>query len=125
MKQTYFGLTIYNENLVKEDDIKKLPFYEFWLESAKGSTYPMIDNEAYIYLYDWESFSRLFIKTGKHRCSNQYPELEEKELSYEEAKNNHLLKYRGAFTFGDNAEEEYNQYRINKYGGTGEENEKK
>lgn len=40
---------------------------------------------------------------------------------YEEAKNNHLLKYRGAFTGGANAEEEYNQYRINKYGGTGEE----
>ena len=34
---------------------------------------------------------------------------------YEEAKNNHLLKYRGAFTGGANAEEEYNQYRLEKF----------
>ena len=65
--KTYFGLEIYQGNLVKENDIKKLPFYDFWLESAYGSTYAIIDDEEYIYLSDFESFSRLFIETGKHR----------------------------------------------------------
>ena len=65
--RTFFGLEIYQGNLVKENDIKKLPFYDFWYESAKGSTYVIIDDEEYIYLTDFESFSKLFIKTGKHR----------------------------------------------------------
>ncbi|QKJ26521.1 hypothetical protein ACBT_0567 [Aliarcobacter cibarius] len=65
--KTYFGLEIYQGNLVKENDIKKLPFYDFWLDSSKGSTYAIIDDEEYIYLSDFESFSRLFIETGKHR----------------------------------------------------------
>lgn len=62
-----FGLEIKDGNLIKESDIKNLPFYEFWLESAKGSTCAIIDGEEYIYLSDWESFANLFIKTGKHR----------------------------------------------------------
>ena len=65
--RTFFGLEIHQGNLVKENDIKKLPFYDFWYESAKGSTYVIIDDEEYIYLTDFESFSKLFIKTGKHR----------------------------------------------------------
>ena len=65
--RTYFGLEIHQGNLVKENDIKKLPFYDFWYESSKGSTYAIIDDEEYIYLSDFESFSKLFIKTGKHR----------------------------------------------------------
>ena len=65
--RTFFGLEIYQGNLVKENDIKKLPFYDFWYESSKGSTYAIIDDEEYIYLTDFESFSKLFIKTGKHR----------------------------------------------------------
>ena len=65
--KTYFGLEIYQENLIKVNDIKKLPFYDFWLDSSKGSTQPIIDNEGYVYLSDFESFSRLFIETGKHR----------------------------------------------------------
>ncbi|PRM97581.1 hypothetical protein [Aliarcobacter cryaerophilus] len=69
MQKTYFGLDIYQDRYIKEADIKKLPFYEFWKESAKGSTYCKIDNEAYIYLIDWESFCHLFIRTGKHRMS--------------------------------------------------------
>lgn len=69
MNKTYFGLEIFENNLVKENDIKKLPFYEFWDESAKGSTYLIKDGTSYIYLTDWESFCRLFIETGKHRCS--------------------------------------------------------
>ena len=65
--RTYFGLEIHQGNLVKENDIKKLPFYDFWYESSKGSTYVIIDDEEYVYLSDFESFSKLFIKTGKHR----------------------------------------------------------
>ena len=65
--RTYFGLEIHQGNLIKIDDIKKLPFYDFWYESAKGSTHAIIDDEEYVYLSDFESFSKLFIKTGKHR----------------------------------------------------------
>ncbi len=65
--RTFFGLEIYQGNLVKENDIKKLPFYDFWYESSKGSTYAIIDDEEYVYLSDFESFSKLFIETGKHR----------------------------------------------------------
>ena len=69
MNRTFFGIEIFENNLVSEDDIKKLPFYEFWSESAFGSTYLVKDGKNYIYLTDWESFSRLFINTGKHRFS--------------------------------------------------------
>jgi len=70
-KFTFFGLKVYtidNQDYIREEDIKKLPFYEFWKESAKGSTY-IIDEKLgnLIFLYDWESFSKEFIKTGKHR----------------------------------------------------------
>ena len=65
--KTYFGLKIHQDKLIKIDDIKKLPFYDFWYESSKGSTYAIIDDEEYVYLSDFESFSKLFIKTGKHR----------------------------------------------------------
>ncbi|MFY9101070.1 hypothetical protein OZY48_08500 [Aliarcobacter cryaerophilus] len=65
--KTYFGLEIHQDKLIKIDDIKKLPFYDFWYESSKGSTYATIDNEEYVYLGDFESFSKLFIETGKHR----------------------------------------------------------
>ncbi len=69
--KTFFGLEIYQGNLVKENDIKKLPFYDFWYESSKGSTYAIIDDEEYAYLNDFESFSKLFIETGKHRFQNR------------------------------------------------------
>lgn len=65
--KTYFGINIFENNLVKEDEIKELPFYDFFDESMKGSTYLVRDGKGYIYLSDWESFCRLFIKTGKHR----------------------------------------------------------
>ena len=65
--RTFFGLEIYLDKLIKIDDIKKLPFYDFWYESSKGSAYAIIDNEEYTYLNDFESFSKLFIETGKHR----------------------------------------------------------
>ena len=69
--KTYFGLKIHQDKLIKIDDIKKLPFYDFWLDSSKGSTYAIIDDEEYVYLSDFESFSKLFIETGKHRFQNR------------------------------------------------------
>jgi len=39
-----------------------------------------------------------------------------KDINYQKAKEEYITNYRGAFKIGDNAEEEYNQYRINKYG---------
>ena len=71
MKTTYFGLPIYEKNLVKKEDIEKLPFYEFWEESSLGSTMLIRDNEVFIYLSDWENFSKLFIEKGVHRYSNR------------------------------------------------------
>ncbi|MCT7512573.1 hypothetical protein [Aliarcobacter cryaerophilus] len=65
--KTFFGLEIHQDKLIKIDDIKKLPFYDFWLESSKGSTYAIIDNEEYAYLNDFENFSKLFIEIGKNR----------------------------------------------------------
>ncbi len=69
MLKTYFGLQIYENNLVKLDDIKELPFYKFFDESMKGSACPMINDIVYIHLTDWQEFSKYFIKTGKHRYS--------------------------------------------------------
>jgi serine/threonine protein phosphatase 1 len=54
--KTYFGITIFENNLVKEDDIKNLPFYDFFNESMKGSTYLVRDGKGYIYLTDFEQF---------------------------------------------------------------------
>lgn len=67
--KTYFGINIFEDDLVKEDDIKKLPFYDFFKESMKGSTYLEKDGINYIYLKDWENFCNLFIETGNHRFS--------------------------------------------------------
>ena len=67
MNKTYFGIDIYENNLLKEDDIKDLPFYDFFNESMQGSTYLVKEGNSYIYLADWESFCKLFIKTCKHR----------------------------------------------------------
>lgn len=67
MKKSYFGIKVYDDLYVKDADIKELPFYDFFNESMVGSALPIIDNEIYIYLHDWESFCILFIKTGKHR----------------------------------------------------------
>ena len=64
---TYFGLKVYNARYIKYDDIKALPFYDFWLESAKGSGLPIENNETMVWLHDWEIFCEKFIKTGKHR----------------------------------------------------------
>jgi len=71
MKVSYFGLPVINDWFVRKNDIKNLPFYEFWEESSIGST--VLKNggtdDDLVPLVDWERFSRLFIKTGKHRWS--------------------------------------------------------
>ena len=67
MQRSYFGVEVVREKLIDEVEIKKLPFYEFWLESALGSTMLNEGDKNYIYLSDWEAFAKMFIQTGKHR----------------------------------------------------------
>ena len=49
MDKTYFGIEIFENNLVSEDEITKLPFYEFWNESMLGSTY-LVKNGKIIFI---------------------------------------------------------------------------
>ncbi|RNF34038.1 hypothetical protein [Paracoccus methylarcula] len=69
--RTFFGLPVVR-GLVRQSDIEALPFWEFWLESAAGSTIlrDSTTGEQMIYLHDWERFCRLFIATGRHRYSS-------------------------------------------------------
>lgn len=72
MDKSYFGVSVLqvgNMSCVPLQEIERLPFYAFWLESASGSTvliHPETD-EKLVYLYDWEAFATLFIQTGRHR----------------------------------------------------------
>lgn len=68
--RTYFGLPVVR-GMVRQSDIKTLPFWEFWQESAAGSTvlHDSTTGEQLVYLHDWERFCRLFIVTGRHRYS--------------------------------------------------------
>lgn len=68
-QSTYFGLVIIDSKYVLEEDIKKLPFYDFWKESSIGSGMIFHDAKVCVHLSDWESFSVFFIKSGKHRLS--------------------------------------------------------
>lgn len=69
-QKTYFGLAVVRGKLVRLDDIRRLPFFSFWEESARGSAMLKDDDGAlFVYLHDWENFARLFIQTGKHRFS--------------------------------------------------------
>ena len=71
MKTTYFGLKIHDNKYVLESDIKKLPFFEFWLESSIGSGVIILENnDVGIFLDDWKKFAELFINNGTHRFSN-------------------------------------------------------
>lgn len=67
--RTFFGLAIVDGNKVRHSDIEKLPFFEFWLESAIGSGMPIDGKtgETLVWLHDWENFCKLFITTGTHR----------------------------------------------------------
>lgn len=68
-EQTYFGLDVVREKLVRESDIARLPFYDFWRDSSRGSAVlrDAKADETFVYLPDWKAFSQLFIKTGRHR----------------------------------------------------------
>jgi hypothetical protein len=69
-KTTYFGLPVVRDRLVSLDDIRRLPFFSFWEESARGSAMVVGEDGAlFVHLQDWEAFARLFIETGKHRFS--------------------------------------------------------
>lgn len=65
--KTFFGLPIIDDNMVRVADIAKLPFFDFWRESARGSTQIIVDGEVHVHLHDWQSFCRHFIRTGQHR----------------------------------------------------------
>ena len=74
MDKSYFGVSVVkvgNMSCVPQQEIERLPFYAFWLESAKGSAMLIHPGtgEKMVYLADWEAFSELFIRTGKHRHS--------------------------------------------------------
>lgn len=71
-EKTYFGLSVYDnsERYVLQSDIKKLPFYDFWEEGARGTTYILLSEERGVFIHDWENFCKLFIETGKHRLMN-------------------------------------------------------
>jgi len=68
--KTFFGLKVYKHG-VKKDDIKKLPFYEYWEASAIGSTCAVYEEETYVYIHDWERFCFSFITHGTHRFRKQ------------------------------------------------------
>ncbi len=67
--ETFFGLEIVNGRCVRQADIAKLPFFDFWLQSAAGSGCPLDHDtgEPLAWLHDWEAFCRMFILTGRHR----------------------------------------------------------
>lgn len=69
--RTFFGLKVYHPYGVKKSDIEKLPFYEFWEASAKGSTCGVFNDETYVYLHDWERFCYSFILHGSHRYQEE------------------------------------------------------
>ncbi len=69
---SYFDLDVYElygyGKCVRMEDIKELPFYDIWFESAMGST--MGVSEEYgsmVYLHDWVNFSRGYITHGEVR----------------------------------------------------------
>ena len=58
--------------VVMERHIAELPFYLFWRDSSIGSAQSLIDEQAAVFLHDWNAFCRLFVCTGKHRCQTGY-----------------------------------------------------
>ena len=67
-----FGVPVYTirgKRCVSNEDLKRLPFFDFWEDSALGSAQLVCEGERWIYLNDFEAFARLFIATGKHRFS--------------------------------------------------------
>lgn len=68
---TYFGLEVLTNQMVREADIKALPFYAFWYASSIGSAglADPVTREHFVHLHDWQAFAQLFIRTGRHRFS--------------------------------------------------------
>ncbi len=69
---TYFGLEVVENESglvgVKQSDIKKLPFFDFWYEKSKCSACAGFgEDDILVYLHDWERFSRFFIKYENKR----------------------------------------------------------
>ncbi len=69
---TYFDLDVYElygcGKCVRMEDIKKLPFYDIWFESAMGSTMGISEEHgSMVYLHDWVNFSRAYISNGEVR----------------------------------------------------------
>jgi hypothetical protein len=76
LRRTYFGLEVIameDKVVVRYSDIERLPFFDFWLNSARGSA--MLagpdGGPGFVYLRDWEAFACLFIRTGRHRYMPQ------------------------------------------------------
>lgn len=72
MKKTWFGLYAvaldgYPYLAVRKADIENLPFFDFWLESSKGSGGPVVDGVDYVWYHDWDAFVKFFMATGSHR----------------------------------------------------------
>ena len=58
--------------VVMERRLAELPFYSFWRDSSIGSAQSLIDEQAAVFLHDWNAFCRLFVRTGRHRCQTGY-----------------------------------------------------
>lgn len=63
MEQTsFFGVPTLDGKFVRQSDIAKLPFFDFWQASARGSTcLSAEDGDVLVFLNDWEAFCQLFI----------------------------------------------------------------
>ncbi|MGJ8596785.1 hypothetical protein [Sulfitobacter sp.] len=75
--KTFFGLEIVSNRGVRRDDIACLPFADFWCESAfrSGQIKDTATGEWLVHLHDWETFSQLFVATGRHRNMPRPPEV--------------------------------------------------
>ena len=58
--------------VIMEHHIAALPFYPFWRDSSIGSAQSLIDEQAAVFLHDWNAFCRRFVRTGKHRCQTDH-----------------------------------------------------
>jgi hypothetical protein len=69
-QQASFGLNIHDDGNCKyvlSSDIQKLPFYATWLESSRGKTCLLLDDDCGIYIHDWENFCKKFIEINPVR----------------------------------------------------------
>ena len=81
----------------------------------KGFYFEISENEKDTMILVTNLLNKLGIKVKEVENKN-IQEVKEKELSYQQAKNDFFTKYAGSLKISDNAEEEYNQHRVAKYG---------